>query len=475
MKRLFVIAIGGTGARVLRSLTMLMAAGEFSDREIVPIIVDFDFANGSVVNSIRALDCYNRINSAYSNAADKGNSRIFAAPVSDLAGHTSKKDWRLDLTLPDETHYLKDLLGYQKLSQENEATKFLLESLFGKEDNCTSQLNMDLCVGFKAFPNVSHIVYDYQDVSMDFNGLPCLVNPSTDEIVIVGSTFGGTGTSGICKFITKLKNFACTVVGCKLRTGVVLVEPYFNLEANPYSMVSSSTFDERSKAFLKYYQTSGISDSVQVTFHVGLKDRATIPFEGGGICQNNPAHYIELLSALAIKHFAENVSADGDQYLSFPSNKDGFIDIDDLLQSPYESTIKKLCSLAFTSYWLKNEHPYAFHHHNYEESRIPEFTKALCDFAENFIGWCNEMKTQRYNGLSLFNFDALAMDNIIVNHPAPQHSLLFLLGKRVNKLYRKELDRHAGIAMQNHQDVSTHMIINMLHDAGEKVVNHVLQ
>ena len=43
MGKLYVFAIGGTGSRVLRSLTMLLASGcKTESSEIVPIIIDPD-------------------------------------------------------------------------------------------------------------------------------------------------------------------------------------------------------------------------------------------------------------------------------------------------------------------------------------------------------------------------------------------------------------------------------------------------
>ena len=44
MSKLFIFGIGGTGERVLRSFTMLLAAGvsSFDQQEIYPIILDYD-------------------------------------------------------------------------------------------------------------------------------------------------------------------------------------------------------------------------------------------------------------------------------------------------------------------------------------------------------------------------------------------------------------------------------------------------
>lgn len=49
MSKIFIFGIGGTGSRVLRSLTMILATGvKFGADEIVPIIIDPDAANADL-------------------------------------------------------------------------------------------------------------------------------------------------------------------------------------------------------------------------------------------------------------------------------------------------------------------------------------------------------------------------------------------------------------------------------------------
>ena len=60
--KIYVFCIGGTGSRVLRSLTMLMASGVRIDASsIVPIIVDPDFANADVTRTIYSIKIYKGI------------------------------------------------------------------------------------------------------------------------------------------------------------------------------------------------------------------------------------------------------------------------------------------------------------------------------------------------------------------------------------------------------------------------------
>lgn len=74
MSRLFLFAIGGTGARVVRSLTMMLASGVDgldSSTEIVPIIIDYDLSNGDKTRAIKALEKYSEIHqSLYADTAD---------------------------------------------------------------------------------------------------------------------------------------------------------------------------------------------------------------------------------------------------------------------------------------------------------------------------------------------------------------------------------------------------------------------
>ena len=65
MARLFVFAIGGTGSRVLKSLTMLLASGIKPDPqkewEIVPIIIDPHKSNEDLKRTERLLGNYQSI------------------------------------------------------------------------------------------------------------------------------------------------------------------------------------------------------------------------------------------------------------------------------------------------------------------------------------------------------------------------------------------------------------------------------
>ena len=59
MSKLFVFGIGGTGSRVLKSLTMLLMAGVKTNvDEIIPIVIDKDETNGDMVKTKRLIETY---------------------------------------------------------------------------------------------------------------------------------------------------------------------------------------------------------------------------------------------------------------------------------------------------------------------------------------------------------------------------------------------------------------------------------
>ena len=64
MAKLYVFGIGGTGSRVIRSLTMMLASGtklKNNFNQIVPIIIDPDLANGNKEGTLSLIENYNKI------------------------------------------------------------------------------------------------------------------------------------------------------------------------------------------------------------------------------------------------------------------------------------------------------------------------------------------------------------------------------------------------------------------------------
>lgn len=64
MSKVYIFGIGGTGSRVLRSFTMMMAAGvKFGVKEVVPIIIDPDMANADLTRTVSLMNNYQAVRS----------------------------------------------------------------------------------------------------------------------------------------------------------------------------------------------------------------------------------------------------------------------------------------------------------------------------------------------------------------------------------------------------------------------------
>ena len=67
--KLFIFSIGGSGSRVVRSLSMLLASGVSHFKagdQVFPIMIDYDVENGDTDRAFKCIDTYNHLhNSAY--------------------------------------------------------------------------------------------------------------------------------------------------------------------------------------------------------------------------------------------------------------------------------------------------------------------------------------------------------------------------------------------------------------------------
>src|SRR5690606_26164642 len=86
MPKLYLFAIGGTGSRVVKSLTMLLASGIKSNYEIVPIILDPDAAAADVARTTRLLNNYRTINKYVHSTNDESFFRNKIESLGDVVG-----------------------------------------------------------------------------------------------------------------------------------------------------------------------------------------------------------------------------------------------------------------------------------------------------------------------------------------------------------------------------------------------------
>lgn len=152
---LYIFAIGGSGSRVLRSLTMLLAAGAQTDSNIIPIIIDPDASNGDLDRTVCGLRQYEEVRGelSFNNTFEN---RFFSTVITSL---NNDGNYLLPLVGTTGINYDR-YLALSGMSQENQAFAKMLFS--------NKNLSSTMDVGFKGNPNIGSIVLNQFTQSADF-------------------------------------------------------------------------------------------------------------------------------------------------------------------------------------------------------------------------------------------------------------------------------------------------------------------
>ena len=150
MKRLFIFAIGGTGARIIKALVMLLAAGvklkeEF---EIVPILIDPHASNDNFQQAIKLLDDYETIRGSSEGEVDFFKTKI--SSLKSLSSYTERiKNWEAEIP-GTQTQKFRNFIGFDTLSDASQA---LVRALYSNTDR-----EIDLDIGFVGNPHIGSVV-----------------------------------------------------------------------------------------------------------------------------------------------------------------------------------------------------------------------------------------------------------------------------------------------------------------------------
>ena len=311
MAKLYIFGIGGTGSRVIKSLTMLLASGVKLNNgfdTVVPIIIDPDVANGDLNRTSDILKKYQNVQSNIDKPVGFFNTKI--STLTQLTnGNVQSLSDNFKFNIDGSGKEFGESIGYNGLDAENKA---FVDLLFSKEN-----IEADLTVGFKGNPNIGSVVLnkivdsqEYQDFSGSFN--------EGDAIFIISSIFGGTGASG---FPLLLKNLRDETKGGNSTTisqskiGAITYLPYFKVSSSvgEEKAIDSTTFYGKAKAALSYYEHSIFNnDKANLNNFYLLGDNANnnVPYAEGMQDQKNKAHFLELAGALSIIDFIDNIKGD---------------------------------------------------------------------------------------------------------------------------------------------------------------------
>ena len=319
--RLFLFAIGGTGARVVRSLTMMLAAGVDgldSSYEIVPLIIDYDLSNGDKMRTVKAIETYAKIhNNLYADVATGANYKdnFFMTSMSALPSSDPAKPYEFYFG-PSTTEKFASYLQKNALNvnPQTELTEQLLEALYDTSDERSknAELELDMAKGFKGNPNIGAVVFHELKNSPEYKRFAATFNPISDKVFVISSIFGGTGASGFPELVNAIRADQTHAALNNANIGAALILPYFKLQPFDATLgdtgaIDAASFNAKTKAALGFYATpNGVNSKVNTIYYVGDEHQDDYVYAEGESRQQNKAHAVEFIAATAVLDFLLN-------------------------------------------------------------------------------------------------------------------------------------------------------------------------
>lgn len=474
MSKLYVFAIGGTGSRVLRSLTMLAAAGvDIQASEIVPIIIDPDASNADLTRTVTLMNSYSTIREGIDFQA-QNETTFFRTEISQDVQNYS-------LHIKDtEDKSFSQFIGYSSLSKENNA---MMGMLFSEKN-----LDANMKVGFKGNPNIGSVVLNQIESSPQFEEF---ANSFTqgDKIFIISSIFGGTGASGFPMLLKTLRDTKATFPNHSLinsaQIGAVTILPYFKLKPSDESEIDSSTFISKARSALAYYEKNVVGNKSINALYYLADDGNTYDNNEGGDKQENPAHIIELLAATAAINFMNTNY--GNKYMNLEF---GIHDIQgnqavtfgEFYPDTEGMLMKPMTQLALMANCLRDESEqlkFVTSNLLVANKKIcanePFFTtpyfKELKGFLNKYRGWLKELDDNK-RSLNLFNLECGDKPFELVTDRKPQQGGFLGLGKKNYEAFYDALNK----AAQNvRSDKASSLFIETFSRATKKLTEEKLK
>lgn len=459
--RVFIFGIGGTGSRVLRSLTMLLASGvklNHQDLSIVPVIIDTDAHNGDTARTREVLRSYHTIRNNFVNKTATSQTDTFfntqIRSFNRMEGNGSDAaELDIQFNFQNQENTFANFISYNSLNQEN---KDVIELLYNDSIDHYPELHLDLTVGFKGNPNIGSVVFNGLADSQQFKNLEGSFT-SNDRIFIISSIFGGTGASGFPTLVKLIRNSKNENLKRSL-IGAITVMPYFNVDSDDKSAINSAIFDTKTKAALSFYADDSHINSVNALYYLADNNQSgTLPNVEGGKDQVNDSHIVELIAATSVIDFINKNESElaTPQCFEFgaESGNNPFT-IAQFSNHTKEKCIKPLTAFAYAAKIATDFIPKLSAETFYKPQElnidgalgIPNEYHKLLWFFKEFKKWTAEEMTSKNNGRSFtsFNFEGDKNLNFLVHGKDIKTNIFNAgltvqnIGKRLTKIEVKE-------------------------------------
>lgn len=308
MKKVFVFCIGGTGIRVMKSVTMLMASGMSTNGyTVVPVILDPHLDLEEKKNLHTLLGSYQDI---YNKSTNNGSLNHLDGFFNSEIATINELNNQLNDTqqASGSKEKFRSYICEANLAADD-INNYFVQTLFS-----TKNLDSPLSVGFKGNPNVGTVVLGEMIEGADWFKAFKQHCEKDDRIFIISSIFGGTGASGYPLLEKKIKGAASQPAVKNALMGAVTVLPYYGLKdpSTTGSDIDSANFYTKTKAALAYYEKTVLSDYL---YYAGETSLIQV-YENDEKKQDDKAHFIELVAASALFDFLTREKPETQQFLT---------------------------------------------------------------------------------------------------------------------------------------------------------------
>lgn len=349
---IYLIGIGGSGAKCVESVVHLASVGLFPQEPIKVLFIDADESNGNVERARNSLNIQTACQRILS-AIDKQQCPWMQTSIKsfDLWSPFAKNSLNKELSA---------FFNYNNIKQSEPALANLFDVLYTDTEK---QENLD--VGFRGRPAIGAAVMSQVDLNrLDeepwgtfIEQIRADVNEGKQpKVLLCGSIFGGTGASGLPTIARLIANKLNDIkIRERVKIGSVFILPYFGFtapagESENGIYAQSDKFLLNTEAALRYYvtQAQGIFDTVYL---LGNENLARVNFSIGKNTQCNQPHFIELYAGLAARHFLTETHPQEETIVLLSRSRSQYINWDDI---PDGNNVQKILgsTTRFAYTWL---------------------------------------------------------------------------------------------------------------------------
>lgn len=304
MSECYIIPVGGTGIRIMKSIVNLCMAGCFDRNQTFKVMcVDSDDINGNVKELSDLIGCYKKVGGGMFPEIElnviNGVEKSVWSPLSEdeKDKHSSMREMVAQSSMSDDA---RDV--FQVLYTEPERNKVLEGGFYGH-------------TSIGSYFMAQEVVKDgkFTKVWSDFFG------GSGDDkrganVFMIGSVFGGTGASGVPTIAKLIRDQYAEV-----NIGALLVMPYFTPHRESDTDISANlgidgkSFVAKTKTALKFYEEQNFKEIFNEMYFIGEKGKLlNVSYHDSGDKQKNKATAMEVFAATALLDFLKSSEQDGE-------------------------------------------------------------------------------------------------------------------------------------------------------------------